>query len=882
MRKIVTLALVLAFIFTFLAIPATASTFAEKLINSWKDDLRYVEFIESWYKEYKGLEGDALTQYLEKDYEYKIPLKDVEFDDIEGLKCQDAVLQLGKLGIVTGREEGKYFPLASLTRAEMVTILLRVFGQEEYKGNFKFDDVTDTHWAFNNIMMAYGMKIVNGTSENTFSPDLALTYEQAVKMLVSAFGYDEEATELGGWPNGYIEQAEKMGFLGATKPEDTASEINRGTMAQLLANSLEISEYAIDYVDPYNSFVALKNAPESIAKISFDIPMIKTDRTVVSPDIVCNEWDTLAVLQCKVDKEVVGTVLQDYLSADKSLRNPEAWKLAETEKLRMIYGMKPTSEQFNFELGDKLIDAGINLVCVTFLGGHEEYDNFSFLEERLDAFDEYCKEHPEVKIVISQQCGTGDHNTQFGKYNTGTETLFENSPCPLSEEYWKKHCFEKFAFIATHPSIYAIAFDWEMYGADSTHFPGSCFCDNCWNDFLITRGYTDANLKSTDAAERKAVITEEGLLQEYDWYQRETLISMLQKWVKALHDINPNLVLGYLPQYEEIKGITRGLGTPQMPVLCFDEKTYWGNVYNVASNIEGYSQAGSPVVQFTGLWNNPIPPETFTKFIEYISYNTDGYWVYSSDFFKDDANYSYQSSDNIPRSGAMYREALAEGNALIDKFLSTGSTVPPSYLVTPEYTCEKVNSEPTQNDWDKAEWTELFGKNDIHHDPGKEISTKAKMLWDGKNLYVQIHNFDPYMNELNPSESFERDKLSWAGQEINEVFWKFTDSVEGIHLAANRDAHSIYDSCITAVGEQDPTYNFDVEVSTETFDDKWVMTLRVPLSVDGIRTAKSGESLKVLLSRYRQHSSEAGNWCWGSVLGTYITSTGLWGTIYLK
>ncbi len=875
MKKFIVLMLSLLLAFSSVQglVSAAPKTVAKKIVDSWQGDPTLLPFIEQWYESEKGLKGDALMEYLEADYDYIIPFSEVEFDDIKGLDSENAVKLLGKLGIVTGREEGKYFPEASLTRAEMVTILLRVFGQEEYKGDFKFDDVTDAHWAYNNVMMAYGMKIVNGTSATTFSPDLALTYEQAVKMLVSAFGYDADAVSLGGWPKGYIAQAEKMGFLGTTKLENTASEINRGTMAQLLANAIEVEEYAIDYVDPYRKEIALKNQE---ALVSFDVPMIKKDRTVVNPSADCNEWDTMAVLSCKADGKTVGAVIQDYIGGDKSLRNKDAWALAENEKLRMIYGMNPEREVYNHEIGDKIVDTGINLVSLTFIGGQELYDRFSSVEDILDTLDAYCEAHPGVKVVISQQCGTGKNNTLYGKYHSGTTREYTKTPCPLSEEYWKIQCFEKMALMATHPSIYAINFDWEMYGADSTHYADFCHCDNCFESFISGRGYEkNKTLVNAEPVERKAALKSEGLTNEYNWYQKESMISMVQKWTKALHDINPDIILGYMPFYEQgIKGISRGLGTPEMPVICFEEATYWGGIYDVLNNIENYKNQGVPVVSLTGLWNDPVTPEDFTQHIEEISYHTKGYWVYAAQYFEDDAVYSYQKTDGVERSGKLYLDALAEGNRLIDDYLKTGREVPKPYLPSPEYECAKVSGEPTEEDWAKAPYTASF----MHPSRNRRsttIDSRAQLLWDGKNMYVRITNDEKYMESLSEQTKADRDLLAKSGQEINEVLWAFPNSREGVHIYANKDACSIYDAYINN-GSEDSSRNWD-DIEVTSFDTEnedgvpqWVMTFRVPLTVDGENYAKAGDMIKVLLYRARSHSSDTNPLVWSATTNSYM------------
>ncbi|MBQ7033988.1 MAG: S-layer homology domain-containing protein [Clostridia bacterium] len=160
------------------------------------------------------------------------------FADTEGQNCETAVNVLSSLGIVEGKEEGAYAPQDSLTRAEMVTIILRLMNMEgTASGVVTFEDVPSSHWAYGNIGAAYQMGIVNGTSATTFNPDDAVTYEQAVKMVVSALGYSVQADAAGGYPTGYLSKAAQLDILtGVT----TGGEMSRGSMANLVYNALDV------------------------------------------------------------------------------------------------------------------------------------------------------------------------------------------------------------------------------------------------------------------------------------------------------------------------------------------------------------------------------------------------------------------------------------------------------------------------------------------------------------------------------------------------------------------------------------------------------------------------------------------------------------------
>ena len=118
--------------------------------------------------------------------------------------------------------------------------------------------------------------------DGTFEPDGNVTYEQAVKMIISAIGYNLMAEANGGWPGGYLKTAHKYGVSTDVKVEKTDSAATRGTVAQLMYNAITVplimmvefgtkSTYAImdgtgDY--PYNSLITTHLG---VAKISGSI-----------------------------------------------------------------------------------------------------------------------------------------------------------------------------------------------------------------------------------------------------------------------------------------------------------------------------------------------------------------------------------------------------------------------------------------------------------------------------------------------------------------------------------------------------------------------------------------------------------------------------------
>ncbi len=161
------------------------------------------------------------------------------FPDTAGLPCETAVSFLNDLDILEGKSEAGFEPAASLTRAEMATIIVRMLGMEGMaKGTDRFADVPSTHWAYNTVSAAYELGFVNGMDESTFAPDEVVTKVQAVKMLVCALGYEVQAEAMGGYPSGYLAKGTQLDL---TKGTGSADEMNRGIMAIMVRNAVECS-----------------------------------------------------------------------------------------------------------------------------------------------------------------------------------------------------------------------------------------------------------------------------------------------------------------------------------------------------------------------------------------------------------------------------------------------------------------------------------------------------------------------------------------------------------------------------------------------------------------------------------------------------------------
>lgn len=140
------------------------------------------------------------------------------FPDIPaGADYAEAVTALADMGIFEGNN-GNFYPNRTITRAEVAAVICRMLGVEneaKQMTNVVFSDVPATHWAVGYVAKAAELNIIGGY-RGRFEPSDPVTYEQMIKMLVCAWGYEELAMEYqavgDAWSSGYLRIAEDLGI----------------------------------------------------------------------------------------------------------------------------------------------------------------------------------------------------------------------------------------------------------------------------------------------------------------------------------------------------------------------------------------------------------------------------------------------------------------------------------------------------------------------------------------------------------------------------------------------------------------------------------------------------------------------------------------------
>ena len=124
-----------------------------------------------------------------------------------------------------------------VTRAGFVSWLIKAMNMSDMKASAShYVDVTADHWAYNAVNVACDFGYVS--EAELFDPTRAINYNEALKMLVVAAGYDAVAEREGGYPNGYYTAAQ-MAEITSGVPAATGGVVTNAVAAALLDNFLD-------------------------------------------------------------------------------------------------------------------------------------------------------------------------------------------------------------------------------------------------------------------------------------------------------------------------------------------------------------------------------------------------------------------------------------------------------------------------------------------------------------------------------------------------------------------------------------------------------------------------------------------------------------------
>lgn len=149
---------------------------------------------------------------------------------------RDAIKYVKDKGIVGGYEDGTYKPDAPINRAELTKVVVEAKYAGQASGSNCFSDVTDD-WSAPYICFAKLKEIIGGYPDGSFVGWNNVTFVEAIKIILNAFGIEVEGgADL--WFENHVKKAAELGII-PTSISKFTQEVTRGEVAEIIHRLLE-------------------------------------------------------------------------------------------------------------------------------------------------------------------------------------------------------------------------------------------------------------------------------------------------------------------------------------------------------------------------------------------------------------------------------------------------------------------------------------------------------------------------------------------------------------------------------------------------------------------------------------------------------------------
>ena len=161
----------------------------------------------------------------------------------------EAVAVLNGMGVFKGYEDGSFKPEGNITRAEVATIVYRIYTADVAKNDKsglyatynKFSDMAGAGWAQGYIGYCANASLVKGYPDGTFKPSGKVTGYEVLAMILRAIGYDKNNEFSGAdWALHVAQTAQQLGVLdNVAKTTDLNAPASRELVAELLFQGIQ-------------------------------------------------------------------------------------------------------------------------------------------------------------------------------------------------------------------------------------------------------------------------------------------------------------------------------------------------------------------------------------------------------------------------------------------------------------------------------------------------------------------------------------------------------------------------------------------------------------------------------------------------------------------
>ena len=330
--------------------------------------------------------------------------KDVSADYAE------AVAVLNGMDVFKGYEDGSFKPQGNITRAEVATIIYRIYTGDVAKNDKsglystynKFSDMTGAGWAAGYIGYCANAELVKGYPDGTFKPSGNVTGYEVLAMILRAVGYDKNGEFSGAdWSLNVAKYAEQLGVLkNVAKTTNLGAPATRELVAEILFRAIQQPMVTYTPAFGYVTDKVANIAQNTLAKKNFNLDSkdsedkwgrpstkwynTKTSKTyaevVATPDASYN----VATAQCDIcsalGEKTSAKIVETYTNGVKSTA-AETYKATATKA--MVGAQGEQIEFYEVKDGYRLVIIDTYLAKVdkvveeeTDKGGHVTQDDY--------------------------------------------------------------------------------------------------------------------------------------------------------------------------------------------------------------------------------------------------------------------------------------------------------------------------------------------------------------------------------------------------------------------------------------------------------------------------------------------------------------------------
>lgn len=166
--------------------------------------------------------------------------------DTDNHWSSESVNYLYDRGVTKGYSDGTFRPDNSITRAEFVTFVNKLFGFTQ-KTNINFKDVKSDAWYYDQVAIAVKNGYVDGYSDNSFRPENKISRQEVAKIIAIAGNIKAEGKAknfsdqkaIGSWAKEYVDIVSSKNYMsgygsdGSFRPKN---ETKRGEAAKIIAS----------------------------------------------------------------------------------------------------------------------------------------------------------------------------------------------------------------------------------------------------------------------------------------------------------------------------------------------------------------------------------------------------------------------------------------------------------------------------------------------------------------------------------------------------------------------------------------------------------------------------------------------------------------------